>query len=73
MQDVSKDDFLQWKESEITKLLFRRTEETIQQFKDILGDQAGLNSVHDAQMVAMIRAYRNVLEVTFEELVSEQA
>ncbi len=65
---MNRSDFIDWKNSPITKALFGALERNIQGLQIELGYSAGENPRTDAIKVGAIQAYRDVLDSDwFEE------
>ena len=67
MQSVSREEFVQWRESAVTKEIFNIIENRIEDAKEILSVQAGLEPDQDRLLVGMIKAFNEVLEISYEE------
>lgn len=64
---VTKEDFLQWKDNYITRAFMSACRERIEDLKDLLSVEAGINSDNDNFYRGMIRAYKEVEEFRPEE------
>lgn len=65
---MTRSDFIDWKNSSITKALFSALSSNIEGLKEELAYGAGENTRSDAIKVGAIQAYRDVLEADwFEE------
>jgi len=65
---MTKSDFIDWKNSPITKALFRALHGNIAGLKDELATSAGVDARADGLKVGAIQAYVDVLETDwFEE------
>lgn len=64
---VTKEDFLQWKDSYVTRAFMNACRERIEDLKDLLSVEAGINSDNDNFYRGMIRAYKEVEEFRPEE------
>ena len=65
---MTKGDFVDWKNSPITKALFGALSENIEGLKEELASSAGVDARTDAIKVGAIQAYRDVLATEwFEE------
>ena len=65
--DVTKEEFLDWKQNSVTKAVFGILEQRINDAKDILGATAGEDPVADRYLVGMIRGFRELQEVSYED------
>lgn len=65
--EITKDEFQQWKESPVTKEVYRVINERIEDAKDILSSVGGEDQLNDRLLVGMIRAFREVQEVSFDD------
>jgi hypothetical protein len=65
---MTKSDFIDWKNSPITKALFRALNNNIAGLKDELATSAGVDTRADGLKVGAIQAYTDVLDTDwFEE------
>jgi hypothetical protein len=60
--EITKQDFLDWKQDRITKEFFSAILERIEDGKDILATQAGLDPITDNFYRGFIYAYKEALE-----------
>lgn len=67
MENVSKEDFIDWKSSPVTQAVFSVVEERIYDAMDILSATAGNDPVADRYLVGMIRAFKELQEITYED------
>lgn len=65
--EVSREEFLQWTESPVTREIFSLMEARINDAKDILAVTAGDDSRADGILVGMIKAYNELLGITYED------
>lgn len=66
--DVSKNEFLEWKSNSITQEVFRILESRIQVLQEALGNGVAYgNESAYADHVGRIQAYRDVLEIDYED------
>lgn len=66
--DVSKNEFLEWKSNSITQEVFRILESRIQVLQEALGNGVAYgNESAYADHVGRIQAYRDVLEIEYED------
>lgn len=68
MQRVSRSDFDNWKSDPVTKLFFQAAFERIEDAKNVLAVQAGLNSQEDNYLRGLIRAYQELAEFRIDDL-----
>lgn len=66
-QNVSKEDFLEWRNNRVTKAVFETIEQRIQDAREILGNTAGDDPVADRYLVGMIRGFSEIKEITYED------
>ena len=64
---MTKEDFIDWKSNPVTKEIYRTLEQRVHEIQELLGDTAGLNSLQDREYVGAIKAYRDVLDIQYEE------
>ena len=62
---IEKHEFIDWKNSEVTKLVFQIVQNRIDEIKDNLSVNAGLDSQLDRFYVGMAHAFKEVLEIDF--------
>lgn len=67
MESVSRDEFAQWRDSSVTKEVFQIIRNRIEDAKEILSVQAGLEPDQDRLLVGMIKALNEILEISYEE------
>ena len=65
--EVSKEEFLQWKESPVTKAVYDVIEDRILDAQSILAMTAGEDPVADRLLVGMIRAFNELKEVSYDD------
>jgi len=65
--EISKDEFIQWKENPVTQQVFDVVSNRIEDAKEILANNAGLEPEADRFYVGMIRAFREVQEISYED------
>lgn len=66
MPAISKLEFQQWKEHPVTKAYFEASNVRIEDAKEILAVQAGMNPDEDNFFRGFIRAYREMLDFTID-------
>lgn len=71
MQRVSQSDFVNWKSDPVTKAYFTAVIERIEDAKEVLSNQAGVDVNEDNYLRGFIRAYRECLEFRIEDLQEE--
>jgi hypothetical protein len=64
---VSKEEFVQWLDSPVTKEVFEVIEGRIADAKDILGATAGDDPVADRYLVGMIRAFNELKGIEYDD------
>lgn len=64
---VTKEEFLQWKENPVTKSVFDVIDNRVEDAKDILAVSAGEDSRTDAMLVGMIRAFNELKEIGYDD------
>jgi len=64
---VTKSDFVDWKHHPVTEEVFRKLQTRIKEVQDLLGTSAGLDPLQDRMYVGAINAYRDILEIEYEE------
>ena len=67
IETVSKEEFLDWKNSHVTQEVFQVILTRIQDAKDILGATAGDDPVADRYLVGMIRAFNELMEISYDD------
>lgn len=64
--NANKEEFIQWKDSYVTKEVFEIIRERQQESKEILASQAGIDPQADRFLCGMIHAFGEVLNVDYE-------
>lgn len=64
---VTKDEFLQWKDNPVTQEVFQIIRDRREEAKDVLAISAGEDPVNDRFYVGMIRALSEFLDISFED------
>lgn len=64
---MTKEEFVDWKTSPLTKQIFHSIQDRIYDLEHELGETAGLDLRSDAMRVGAIRAFRDILEIDYEE------
>lgn len=67
MDAVSKEEFLDWKTNHVTKAVFEVIQNRIEDAKDILAACAGEDSLNDRFVAGMIRAFRELEAIDWED------
>ncbi len=68
MAIVSRSDFESWKADPVTKAFLFATKERIEDAKDVLSVQAGLNPEQDNYLRGLIQAYREMQEFRIDDI-----
>jgi hypothetical protein len=63
---ITKSDFDDWKKSAVTKAFFQAAEERVEDAKEILVAQAGLDGVNDNFYRGFCHAYREMMDFRVE-------
>ena len=64
---VTKEEFLQWKENQVTNEVFKLIEDRITEAKEVLATTAGEDQRVDSILVGMIRAFSELKEISYDE------
>lgn len=64
---LSKEEFIQWKESQVTKAVFNTIKGRISEAKEILAYKTESDPDGDQLLRGMIRAWDDILDISFEE------
>ncbi len=64
----TRSDFENWKLDSVTKAFFQAAQERIEDAKDVLSVQAGLDTTHDNYIRGMIQAYRELQDFRIDDL-----
>lgn len=67
----SQSDFENWKSDFVTKAFFQAAHERIEDAKDVLSVQSGIDSVQDNYLRGMIQAYREIQNFRIEDINGE--
>ena len=65
--EITKEEFLQWKESPVTKAVFEVIDNRIEDAKEVLAVTAGEDCKNDGILVGMIRAFRELQEINYDD------
>lgn len=68
MTAISKSDFDNWKSDPVTKAFFQAAQERIEEAKDVLSVEAGLNPIQDNTLRGLIQAYREIQDFRVEDI-----
>lgn len=68
MHEISASDFENWKLDPVTRAFFAAAEERVEEAKEILATQAGLEISEDNFLRGFIRAYREIPLFRIEDL-----
>lgn len=68
---MTKEDFLEWKQLAVTKALVNEWTLRIEGLQEELGNTAGLDPLTDRYKAGAIQAYKDLLNMEFEEEFSE--
>jgi hypothetical protein len=71
MKDLNRSEFQDWKNNPVTETVFLRIAERIRETERILGTTAGMDTSEDRYRVGTIQAYKNLLEIDWEDLSDE--
>jgi len=73
MAILSRSDFENWKADPVTKMFFQAASERIEDAKDVLSVQAGLDPQQDNYLRGLVQAYRELQDFRIEDLAEEVA
>ncbi len=65
--EITKEEFLQWKENPVTKEVFTVVNRRIEEAKDLLAYNAGVEPESDRLLVGMIRAFGELKEISWDD------
>ena len=68
MTVISRNDFDNWKSDPVTKAFFQAAQERVEEAKDVLSVEAGLNPVQDNTLRGLIQAYREIQDFRVEDI-----
>jgi len=71
MATLSRSDFDNWRQDNVTKAFYLAMVERIEEAKEVLSNQAGFNAVEDSYYRGFIRAYREALEFRIDDLTGD--
>ena len=64
---MNKADFIDWKRHPVTQVIYGQLNARVMELQEILGQSAGENPAHDRMLVGAINAYKDILNMDFEE------
>lgn len=64
---MNKNDFSDWKRHPVTQVVFSQLHQRIFDIQEILSEQAGVNPVQDREFVGAIKAYRDMVNIEYDE------
>lgn len=64
---MNKSDFIDWKRHPVTQVVFSQLHQRISDIQEILSEQAGANPVQDREFVGAIKAYRDMVNIEYDE------
>lgn len=64
---MNKSDVTDWKRHPVTQVVFSQLSQRIADIQEILSEQAGLNPAQDREYVGAIKAYRDIINIEYEE------
>lgn len=64
---MTKDDFVNWKNSPVTKEIFIRIQQNVERLKEELSESAGINPINDRFKSGAIAGYNDLLLIDFED------
>lgn len=64
---MNKADFTDWKRHPVTQVVFSQLNQRIFDLQEILSDQAGANPVQDREYVGAIKAYKDMVNIEYDE------
>ena len=64
---MNKSDFYDWKRHPVTQVIFSQLNQRILDLQEILGETAGRNPAQDIEYVGAIKAYRDMVNIEYEE------
>lgn len=64
---MNKADFIDWKRHPVTQVVFSQLKERINTLYEMLGESAGQNPVQDSRFSGAIQAYKDMLQIDFED------
>lgn len=67
-KELTRDEFRDWLDHPVTHVVFMQINERIARLNQLLEASAGLNPIEDRFLAGNIRAYRNIIELDWEEI-----
>lgn len=64
---MNRSDFTDWKRHPVTQVVFSQLNQRIFDLQEILSDQAGVNPVQDREYVGAIKAYKDMVNIEYDE------
>lgn len=68
---MTRGDFLDWKSNDVTLVIFQNMETRIKDAYEVLGNSAGSDPLQDKFLTGMIRAYKEILAVEWNDIEDE--
>ena len=65
--EISKEEFVDWRSQTVTKEVFNVIDQRIADAQEILGNTAGEDPLNDRFLVGMIRAFRELQEISYDD------
>lgn len=69
---ITKGDFLDWKQHNVTKAFFDAAQQRIEDAKDVLSFSAGNDVLQDRILVGLIQAYREMQDFYIDDMVETE-
>lgn len=73
MTILTRSDYEIWKADPVTKAFFQAAQERVEDAKDVLSIEAGINSAQDNLMRGLIQAYREMQDFRVDDLEGVEA
>lgn len=64
---ITKEEFMSWKQDTVTKVFYDVCEERVEDAKEVLANQAGMDQLRDSFYRGLIYAYREMTSFRVEE------
>lgn len=64
---ITTEDLILWKNDPVTQAWFEACEVRVEDAKETLAEQAGIDSIFDSYVRGMIKAYREMQDFTVED------
>ena len=68
MEPVNKQEFLDWRENAVTSKVMMEINQRVAMIRNALESQAGEDHLRDRFLAGQARAYRNILEIEFDDV-----